>query len=157
VPVSKQAISFKWILIGENVIILLNLVGQAILADPVRTKLLTAVPGVGGQLLFAGIIAFVSFFIGGVIIGIFSPGETVREPAYAAVLAAGFHCTENFRNVDGQNITVGSWFIGSAIVLVVGFLMALGGGWVGEKLQGDTEEKHRESQAPPPPTSQSEA
>ena len=154
---SKQAISFKWILIGENIIILLNLLGQALLADPVRSKLLMAVPGVGGQLLFAGIIAFVSFFIGGVIIGVFSPGETVREPAIAAFLAAGFNCTENLRNVDGKNITMGSWFIGSAIVLVVGFLMALGGGRVGEKLHGETEEKHRESQAPPPPTSQSEA
>lgn len=148
---SKQAISFKWVLIGENIIILLNLLGQALLADPVRSKLLAAVPGLGGQLLFAGIVAFISFFIGGVIIGIFSPGETVREPAFAAFLAAGFNCTENLRNVDGKNVTLLGWFIGSAIVLIVGFLMALGGGWVGEKIQGDTEEKHRESQAPPPP------
>lgn len=148
---SKQAISFKWVLIGENIIILLNLLGQALLADPVRSKLLDAVPGMGGQLLFAGIVAFISFFIGGVIIGIFSPGETVREPAFAAFLAAGFNCTENLRNVDGKNVTLLGWFIGSAIVLIVGFLMALGGGWVGEKIQGDTEEKHRESQAPPPP------
>ncbi len=149
---SKQAISYKWVLIGSIAIGALNLIMQALLADPVKTKLLTAVPGLAGVLLFVGIIAFCSFFVGGALIGLFSPGETVREPAYAAVLAAAFNCVQNFRNVDGQNLTVLNWLIGSSVVLVIGFFMALGGAWVGEKLQGDTEEKHRESQAPPPPS-----
>jgi len=153
---SKQAISYKWILIGAVTIGALNLLMQALLADPVRTKLLLAVPGTAGVLLFVGIIAFVSFFVGGALIGLFSPGETVREPAFAALLAAGLNCVENFRNVDGQNLTVLNWLIGSVLVLAIGFFMALGGAWVGEKLQGDTEEKHRESQAPPPPPSQAD-
>lgn len=151
---SKQAISYKWVLIGACAIVGLNLVMQALLADPVRSRLLTAVPGIAGALLFVGIIAFVSFFVGGALIGLFSPGETVREPAIAAAIAAAFNSVENFRNVDGKNLTVLQWFIGSSLVLVIGFLMALGGAWLGEKMQGDTEEKHRESQAPPAPTSQ---
>lgn len=154
---SKQAISYKWVLIGAITIGGLNLLMQALLADPVKTKLLLAVPGTAGVLLFVGIIAFVSFFVGGALIGLFSPGETVREPAYAAALAAALNCAENFRNVDGQNLTVLNWLIGSSLVLGVGFLMALGGAWVGEKIQGDTEEKHRESQAPPPPSQASES
>jgi hypothetical protein len=147
--VSKRGISYKWVLIGAVVIVGLNLMMQALLADPVRTQLLLSVPGTGGVLLFVGIIAFVAFFIGGALIGFFSPGETVREPAIAAALAAGFNAIENFRNVDGKSFTVAQWLIGSALVLVVGFLMALGGGWLGEKIQGQTIEKKREAEAPP--------
>jgi hypothetical protein len=34
----------------------------------------------------------------------------------------------------------------------LGFVMALGGAWVGEKLQGPTAQKHREEQEGPPPS-----
>lgn len=146
---SKHKISYKWVLIGAGIIFAQNILAQALFADPVKTKLLTAFPGLTGVLLFVGIIAFVSFFIGGALIGVFSPGETIKEPAYAALIAAGLNCVENFRNVDGKNLTVLGWFIGSAIILGVGFVMALGGAWVGEKLQGDTEQKHKEAQEPP--------
>src|SRR5262245_54477020 len=99
---SKRKLSYKWILIGAGLIFALDLIMQALLADPVRTQLLTSFPGLSGVLLFVGIIAFVAFFVGGALIGYFSPGETVREPAVAAVIAVGLNCVANFRNVDGK-------------------------------------------------------
>lgn len=150
----KHKVSYKWVLIGAGVIVAQNVLMKALLADPVKTQLISAFPGLTGVLLFIGIIAFVSFFVGGALIGFFSPGETLKEPAIAAAIAAGLNSVENFRNVDGKTFTVLDWLIGTAIILGVGFVMAFGGAWVGEKLQGDTAEKHkeaRESAAPPPP------
>jgi hypothetical protein len=152
---SKRSISYKWVLIGAGVIFALNLLMRALLADPVKTNLLTAFPGMTGVLLFVGIVAFVSFFVGGAMIGIFSPGETIREPAIAAAIAIGLNTIENFRNVDGTNLTVTSWLIGSAVSLGIGFVMALGGAWLGEKIQGQTPEKKHESLEPPPPSEES--
>lgn len=143
---ARRFFSYKWTLIGTVVIIGLNLLMQALLADPVKTSLLIAFPGTGGVLLFVGIIAFVSFFVGGALIGRYSPGETIREPAVAAAIAVGFKCVENFRNIDGQNFTVVQWMIGSVLILVVGFGMALAGAWVGEKIQGPTREKQLEAE-----------
>lgn len=153
---SKQTISYKWVLIGAGIIFLQNLLAQALFADPVKTKLLVTFPGLTGVLIFVGLIAFGSFFVGGALIGVFSPGETLKEPAYAALIAAGLNCLENFRNVDGKNLTVLGWLIGSALILGIGFVMALGGAWVGEKLQGDTEEKHKEAKEPRPSKGESE-
>lgn len=153
---SKQTISYKWVLIGAGIIFLQNLLAQALFADPVKTKLLVTFPGLTGVLIFVGLIAFGSFFVGGALIGVFSPGETLKEPAYAALIAAGLNCLENFRNVDGKNLTVLGWLIGSALILGIGFVMALGGAWVGEKLQGDTEEKHKEAKEPRPSKDESE-
>jgi hypothetical protein len=149
---SKPRISYKWVLIGAGIIFALDLLMRALLADPVKTQLITSFPGLTGVLLFVGIIAFVAFFIGGAMIGIFSPGETIKEPAIAAAIAAGLNTLENFRNVDGKNITVLDWLIGSAIILAIGFVMALGGAWVGEKIQGNTAQKQKEANEPPPPS-----
>ncbi|MBK8258998.1 MAG: hypothetical protein IPK82_40860 [Polyangiaceae bacterium] len=148
---SKKTISYKWVLIGAEVIFFLNLLMQALLANPVKSQLINAFPGAAGPLIFVGIIAFGAFFIGGALIGLGSPGETIKEPAIAAAIAAGRFALLGFQAVDGKNITVLDWLIGALITTSVGFVMALGGAWVGEKLQGDTEEKHRESHEPPPP------
>jgi len=148
---SKPTISYKWVLIGAGTIFGLNLLMRALFADPVKTSLITSFSGMTGVFLYIGIIAFVSFFIGGALIGYFSPGETIKEPAIAAAIAAGLNTLENFRNVDGKTLTVGDWLLGSLIILAVGFVMALAGSWLGEKIQGQTREKIRES-APPPPS-----
>ncbi len=148
----SKRISYKWVLIGAGIIFGLNLLMRALLAEPVRSSLIASFPGLTGVLIFVGLIAFVSFFIGGAMIGIFSPGETVKEPAIAAVIAAGLNTIENFRNVDGKSLTVVQWLIGSFIILGVGFVMALGGAWVGEKIQGPTAEKRKEEQDLPPPS-----
>lgn len=149
---SKRTISYKWVLIGAGIIFAQNLLMRALLADPVKTQLITSFPGLTGVLIFIGIIAFVSFFVGGAMIGVFSPGETIKEPGIAAAIAAGLNALENFRNVDGKSFTVLDWLIGSLLILGIGFVMAVGGAWVGEKLQGDTAEKHKEAAEEPPPS-----
>lgn len=153
---SKRAISYKWVLLGAGIIVGLNLVMRALLADPAPTIIMTSFPGLTGILFIIALTAFVSFFFGGALIGFFSPGETIREPAIAAVIAAGLNVVENFRNVDGKNLTVAGWFIGSLLSLGIGFMMALAGAWLGEKLQGTTPQKRREEIEPPRP-SQDEA
>ncbi|MEZ4301170.1 MAG: hypothetical protein R3B70_39905 [Polyangiaceae bacterium] len=147
----KHAVSYKWVLIGAEAMFVLNLVMQALLANPVKSQLIAAFPGVAGPLIFVAIVAFGAFFVGGALIGLFSPGETIKEPAFAAAIAAGNFALLGFTTVDGKNITVADWLIGALITASVGFVMALGGAWVGEKLQGDTAEKHREARGEGPP------
>ena len=142
---TRRAVSSRWVFIGAGTMVGLNVVMRALLADPVRTQLISSFSGMTGVFVFVAIIAFFSYFVGGAVIGLLSPGETIREPAYAALIATGLNTLENLRNIDGQAFTLLDWFVGSAIVLGVGFSMALGGGWVGERIQGRTVEKMRES------------
>ena len=90
-----------------------------------------------------GLLVGGSFFVGGLIVGWWSPGETIKEPAYAALAAVVFNAGLNARNI-GENMSTMQWLIGSAIMAAIGFAFGMAGGWAGEKIQGDTTDKMRE-------------
>lgn len=136
-----RPLSYKWILLGAGLIFGLNITMRLLLADPVRTSLITSFSGVTGVFVFIAIVAFFSFFVGGALIGYFSPGETIKEPAIAAVIAISLNGLDTFRDVNGTSFTVTNWFVGTTIMVAIGFVMALGGAWLGEKIQGPTHEK----------------
>jgi hypothetical protein len=136
-------VSWKWVAIGAMVIIGLNQLLQELLAAPVGGTLYESM-GVPGLYLYVALIAFGSFFVGGLIVGWWSPGETIKEPAFAALAGVLVNAGFNLRNVDGEAMTMMDWAIGSAIMAVIGFLFGMGGGWTGERLQGDTTDKMRE-------------
>lgn len=139
----SNEVSWKWVAIGAMVIIGLNQLLQEALAEPVGGALFESM-GMGGLYLYVAIIAFGSFFVGGLITGWWSPGETIKEPAYAALLAVVVNAGANFRNVDGEAFTMMDWLIGSAIMAAIGFGFGMAGGIAGEKIQGDTTDKMRE-------------
>jgi hypothetical protein len=138
----SSEVSWKWVAIGVVVIIGLNQLLQAALAGPVGGALFESM-GVAGLYLYAALIAFGSFFAGGLVVGWWSPGETIKEPAFAALGAVILNSGVNYGNV-GPDMSVTQWLIGSAITAGLGFVFGLAGGWAGERIQGDTTDKMRE-------------
>ena len=138
----QQPLDIKWILIGFAIQGGLNWLLANLLVEPLGLPLVEAVGLVGGSLLFAAIVAFCAFFGGGVLGAYFSPGDTIREPAIAAILAIAFNAIINLSQA-GFAVDAGS-MLGLLIAAAVAFGFALAGAKVGERLQGDTTDKMRE-------------
>jgi hypothetical protein len=139
---SQSEVNFKWVAIGAVVIIGLNQLLQEVLAEPVGASLFESM-GMAGLYVYVALIAFGSFFLGGLIVGWWSPGETIKEPAYAALAAVVLNAALNARNI-GEGMSTVQWAIGSAIMAAIGFAFGMAGGMAGEKIQGDTTDKMRE-------------
>lgn len=97
-------IDIKWVGIGTLVIIVLAYIGLIIGA-------------ITGSLAVSYLLIFLSYFVGGVIIGKKSPGRTIIEPGIASAIAS------LFPGISGLGI-------------LISFLMGVAGGYMGEKWQG---------------------
>ncbi len=110
-------IDFKWVGIGTIVIIVLAYIGLIAGA-------------VAGSLAVSYLFIFLSYFVGGVIIGKKSPGRTIIEPGIASAIA--------------------SFLPGiSGLGIIVSFLMGVAGGYVGEKWQDSSMEQQVSTRAQP--------
>ena len=134
--VRRRTLKLRWVVGGAFVMLAVGMVvGGAILA--------LAAPGVlrqgtveredpeavAGRLVALGAGLLASFFIGGVVIGRLSKGRTIVEPGLAACLAAGVLL-----------LVTGALDKGMAAMLCAApvlALLAMAGGWLGEKWQGD--------------------
>ena len=85
-------LDWKWIAIGVLIMIVLNVVGGLILALVLQPD----VPEAGnvdeitlssGFIVIAAVVNFLSFAIGGFIVGIKSAGRTILEPGISAAIA----------------------------------------------------------------------
>jgi hypothetical protein len=123
--------------IGSAWIIGLNHTLQALLPAGVVETI-----GVCG---YVALVSFLCFFGGGFLIGYFSQGTMIKEAALTCTVAvlANLGITLALRP-EQFNV------IGAIIALAIGFGFGLAGGWVGERLQGDTTEKLRERGGLPP-------
>lgn len=137
----EQGLSLQWIAISVVAIVFLNRVIATLITPSIAPSLVESM-GAAGVYLLVGLVAFVSFFVGGLLCGYFSPGETVREPALAAVVAVVLNSLVIIGMAGGP--LPASIYIGFGVTAGVGFAMALAGAYVGEKLQGDTLDKMRE-------------
>jgi hypothetical protein len=142
-----RTVSFKWILIGAGAIVGVHFLMHPALALPLGGFLLETVGLSRTVAIYAyqGILAVVAYLVGGFLVGWLSPGETLKEPAVAGVIAAVV--------INGVEYAI--WpeefgVIAALFGVVVGFGTALAGAWVGEKVQGDTTEKMRERGELPP-------
>src|SRR5262245_2585220 len=99
-------LSLKWVLIGAGAILVLTDVMRALLAGAVGGSLVESLGQAGGTYALIGNGAFGSFFVGGLLIGLFSPGETIKEPALAAGIAVLINARMSFNYVDGHAFTV---------------------------------------------------
>jgi len=148
-----KELSYKWVVIGGGIIITLHFVMNLLLAGDVKRSILASYGPTTGGFIVAGVVAFVAYFIGGLIIGLRSPGETVKEPALATFMAILPNVLHNFMwyfELNSPAYPLSGWAVGSVIVIVVGILMALAGALLGEKIQGRTVEKLREEGELPP-------
>lgn len=136
--IRRRTLQLPWVVGGAFVMLAVGtLVGGAILA--------IAAPGVlsqgsvdredpeavAGLLVALGAGLLASFFIGGVAVGRLSKGRTILEPGLSACLAAGVLLL-----VTGALDNGLAAMLCAAPVLA---LLAMAGGWLGEKWQGGVE------------------
>jgi hypothetical protein len=84
------------------------------------------------QTLFLGFTLF-SFFLGGFVVGLYSPGRTIVAPPLAALGAAVLDAA--LPPSTAAQMAAGSW----PFIVMTGFLLALFGGWMGERLPTPTD------------------
>jgi hypothetical protein len=123
-------LDWKWIGLGALIMIAMGIVAGLILGLVIGSQLegVTDPADVqlsGGQIALVGLLNFLSFAIGGFIVGVKSAGRTILEPgiAAAASVAVVLLLSGTFTIV---NIIAGG---------LVPFLAGLLGGWLGERRQ----------------------
>jgi hypothetical protein len=134
----RGGFDWKWIAIGVAIMFGLNLIaglllvpllggstGALVATDSAATGSVAAEAIGGGRLLLAAFISFVSFAIGGYIVGARSPGRTILEPGISAAIAVAIGL------LIGGAFTFGNLLAGG----LVPFLSGLLGGWLGERRQ----------------------
>jgi hypothetical protein len=124
-------LDWKWIAIGVLIMVALNIAAGFVLALVLRPELqgATAVGDLtlsSGQMALVAIVNFLSFLIGGFIVGIKSAGRTVLEPGISAAIAVVIALL-----ISG-NFTVVNMVAGGLVPFVAGVI----GGWLGERRQG---------------------
>ncbi len=124
-------LDWKWIGIGVLIMVALNIVAAFLLAlilGPQIGEVTTPadITLTGGQMALAAIVNFLSFMIGGFIVGLKSAGRTILEPGISAAIAVIIALL-----ISG-NFTIGNMIAGGLIPFAAGVL----GGWLGERRQG---------------------
>ena len=124
-------LDWKWIGIGVAIMVALN-VAAGFIIGLVFSPQLEGVSSVedidlsGGQIALVAAVNFLSFVIGGFIVGIKSAGRTILEPGISAAIAVIIALL-----ISG-NFSLGNMFVGGLVPFAAGVL----GGWLGEKKQG---------------------
>ena len=72
---TSRPVSYKWVLIRAGVIFGMNLAMRILLADPLQTNLSASFPAMNRLPIYTESLAFASFFVGGVLVGYFSPAS----------------------------------------------------------------------------------
>jgi hypothetical protein len=125
------SLDWKWIGIGVVVMVVLNLVAGLILGLFLGPQLegVTSPEDVqlsGGQVALAALLNFLTFAIGGFIVGLKSAGRTILEPGISAAIAVLIALL-----ISG-NFTILNIIAGGLVPFIAGVL----GGWLGERRQG---------------------
>jgi hypothetical protein len=144
---ASRKISWLWVIIGICVIVALN---KTITEGFLANSIATAYQGedMTSMWMYLGLGTVVSYGLGGAFVGIVSPGETITEPAIAAVLAALMNNVSFYvahpEAVDAAGVATVLAY--AAVSAALGF----GGAIIGEKIQGDNTDKMRERGELPP-------
>ncbi len=132
----NRGLDWRWIAIGTAIMFSLNLIAGLILVpllggvDAVPAGAGSGAPagpaalGIGGgRLLLVALVAFLSFAVGGYIVGARSPGRTIVEPGISAAIAVAVSL------LIGGGFTLGNLLAGGVVLFLAGLL----GGWLGER------------------------
>ena len=126
----SRKLDWKWIAIGALIMVALNFAAGFVLALIIGPQLQDA-PDVqvislsSGQVAIVALLSFLSFAIGGYIVGIQSIGRTILEPGISAAIAV----------LVGLVISGGFSVLNLLVGAAVPFLAGLFGGWLGERHQ----------------------
>lgn len=127
----SRSLDWRWVAIGVAIMLGLSLVAGLISAAILGDRIEAAAGGAaadigGGRLALVALLSFLSFVIGGFIVGLKSPGRTILEPGISAAIAV----------VLSLLIAGAFSLVGMIAAGVVPFLGGLLGGWLGERQQG---------------------
>ena len=124
-----QPFSTKWMLASMAIFIGIELLLGGIVGQIVVGRFMS----LSLRFMLQGLLNVVSFFIGGFIIGVISPGLRVREPATGAFLSVAFMLILSiFTPYSFIRFSLTKTIIGG----VVAFCLALTGAKIGEKVTG---------------------
>jgi hypothetical protein len=123
-------LDWKWIGLGALIMIAMGIVAGLILGLVIGSQLegVTDPADVqlsGGQIALVGLLNFLSFAIGGFIVGVKSAGRTILEPGIAAAASVAVVL------LLSGTFTVVNIFAGGLVPFLAGLL----GGWLGERRQ----------------------
>ncbi|MFO1129590.1 MAG: hypothetical protein U1E66_14285 [Rhodospirillales bacterium] len=124
-------LDWKWIGIGILIMLALNMAAGFILGLFLSPHIqgATSIEDInlsGGQIALLAAVNFLSFVIGGFIVGVKSSGRTILEPGISAALAVIIAL------VLSGNFSLVNMLAGGLVPFGAGVL----GGWLGEKKQG---------------------
>ena len=128
----RQPFSWNWVGLSLVIYITVQLLLGALLA-----QLLWRNMGFHTQrLLIEALLNLVSYFVGGILIGVISPGVRIWEPALAAVLAVGLVLSfALFTPYCWVQFSLSKFLIGGAIAFGLAFAGArIGERWMGNKV-----------------------
>jgi hypothetical protein len=131
-----RSLDWRWIGIGTAIMLGLSLVAGLLIlpllgATPAApTDPASPVPGApsyggGLRLILAALLSFLSFVVGGFIVGLRSAGRTILEPAISAAIAVALSL------LLGGAFSLGNLLAGGLMPFLAGLL----GGWLGERRQ----------------------
>jgi len=124
-----QPFSTKWMLASMAIFIGIELLLGGIVGQIVVGRFMS----LSLRFMLQGLLNVVSFFIGGFIIGVISPGLRVREPATGAFLSVALMLILSiFTPYSFIRFSLTKMIIGG----IVAFCLALTGAKIGEKVTG---------------------
>ena len=125
-----QPFSKKWVLASTAIFVAVELFLGGLIGNLVVGTFLS----LNLRFLLQGLLNLISFFIGGFIIGLISPGIRIFEPALGAFLSVALMlCLSFFTPYSFIQFSMTKMLIGGAIA----FFLALTGARVGEKIAGN--------------------
>ncbi len=126
----SHTFSKKWMFISMAIFIGVELFFGGLIGGLVVGKFMS----LSLRFLLQGILNLISFFIGGFIIGLISPGIRIYEPAVGAFLSVSIMlCLSIFTPYSFIHFSLTKMIIGG----VVAFFLALAGARLGEKAAGN--------------------
>ena len=124
-----QPFSTKWMLASMGIFIGIELLIGGIVGEIVVGRFMS----LSLRFMLQGLLNLVSFFIGGFIVGVISPGLRIREPATGAFLSVALMLILSiFTPYSFIRFSLTKMLIGGAIA----FCLALTGAKIGEKVTG---------------------
>ncbi len=129
----RQPFSKKWMFASMAIFLTME-----ILLGGLAGNLVSGYVSISLRFLVQGLLNLVSYFVGGVIIGLISPGIRIYEPAAGAFLSVALMlCLSLFTPFSFIHFSLTKMLIGGGIA----FFLALAGARLGEILVGNTVSK----------------
>ncbi|MBN1773167.1 MAG: zinc ribbon domain-containing protein [Deltaproteobacteria bacterium] len=134
-------IQWGWVAAGTGLILVFQIVINITITPLIVRKMVldTPDPSPYGALGLVILLGAAVYFLVGMLVGRYSKGYTVREPAIASVAAAAINTVLSMAMGSGIGGGVMTMFVVFALLAALGY----GGGIVGEKLQQRAEKGRR--------------